>query len=219
MYASIARRTGYIALLAGVIGLLAVGLLVAALAAPTPVANSMRRETSLFAWQNGALVLQSLAMIPVTLGLHRLAIEKTSGRGLEIVVLGLVAQVGLVLASVLLFVNLVSDMLYMAPIGLLGLWLLGVNREADEHLTGGVIWFGRIAGLGLLAVGLGFLIYGIFVAPAVFVRPLTSSEIDAQSLTPANLVAHVCMAAGTLFGRVVYPIWTILLGRRLMRLV
>ena len=212
MRASIAHRTGRYALLSGVLGILAVGLLVGALVAPTPAPSSMRRETSLFAWQNAALILQSLAMIPLTLGLHRLAKEKSP----TVVALGLIAQISLVIASALLFADLVSDMLYMAPIGLVGLWLLFVNRRDGGYFSTGLVWAGRIAGIGLLTVGLGFLLYGAFVAPAVFIRPLTHAEIDAQSLTTPNLVAHVCTAAGTVFGRLVYPVWTIVLGKRLM---
>lgn len=57
--------------------------------------------------------------------------------------------------------------------------------------------------------------YGVFVAPAVFIRPLSHAEIDAQSLTTPNLIAHICTAAGTLLGQFIYPIWTIVLRRRM----
>ncbi|GAC1612993.1 MAG: hypothetical protein NVS3B27_09740 [Novosphingobium sp.] len=130
--------------------------------------------------------------------------------------MGLVAQVGVVITSALLFNQSVSDMLYMGPIGLVGIWMLTVNHRDDNVFSRGLVWSGRIAGIGLLTVGIGFLIYGAFVAPAVFVRPLTNAEIDAQTLTFANLIAHICMAAGTILGRLVYPIWTLALGRRLM---
>ena len=217
MNQTLALRTGRWALVAGVIGILAVGLLIAALAAPTPEPDTMRRETSLFAWQNAAVVLQALAMLPVTCGLYNLTLQQApleSGRGS--LWLGLVAQTGVVIASALLFNHSVSDMLYMGPIGLVGIWLLTVSRRGDNVILSGLVWLGRIAGVGLLTVGLGFLIYGAFVAPAVFIRPLTNAEIDAQSLTFANLIAHICMAVGTVLGRLIYPIWTIVLGRRLM---
>lgn len=212
-----AKRVGRFALWSGVIGIVAVGLLIAALAAPTPSPNSMRRETSLFAWQNAAVILQALGMIPVTIGLRRLGnIETDAGRPAD-VALGLFAQLSLILTSALLFTDTVSDMLYMAPIGLVGLWLLTINRRDDGVFSRGLVWTGRVAGTGLVTVGVGFVIYGMLVAPAVFTRPLSTAEIDAQSLTPANLVAHVCMAVGTLFGRIVYPTWAIFLGLRLLR--
>lgn len=211
-----AYRTGRWALLAGILGIVAVGLLITALAAPTPEVNGMRRETSLFAWQNGGVIPQALAMIPVTLGLHRLSADSAAGPRVGLLWLGLVAQVSLIVTSALLFPGLVSDMLYMGPIGLVGLWLLLVNRPKDEPMSKGVAWTGRVAGAGLLAVGAGFVIYGAAVAPAVFIRPLTNAEIDAQSLTTGNLVAHVLMAVGTLLGRLIYPIWALLLGRQLI---
>lgn len=209
------RRTGQIALVSGLLGLLGVGLLIAALAAPTPAPDSMRRSTSLFAWQNAAVVLQALTMIPVTLGLFRVTSRSKPNDGLLVVSIGLFGQLTLTLAAGLLFTGTVSDMLYMAPIGIVGIWLLLINLRDDEVFSRAVVWTGRIAGIGLLLIGVGFMIYGAFVASAVFVRPLSNAEIDAQSLTPPNLIAHICMAAGTLLGRLIYPIWTILLGRRI----
>lgn len=211
-------RTGRIAQLSGLVGILAVGLLIAALAAPTPAADSMRRETSLFAWQNAAVVFQALAMVPVTLGVSQLFGKTAPMASRRLLLIGLVGQITLILAAGLLLTGTVSDMLYMAPIGLVGLWVLLVSKSNPLTFPRGVRWLGLIAGSGLSLIGLGFILYGAFVAPAVFVRPLTSAEIDAQSLTTPNLIAHLCMAAGTPFGRVLYPIWTLALGVRMIRL-
>ena len=156
-------------------------------------------------------------MIPVTLGLHALGPNKSHGPSFNLK-LGVIAQISLVVASALLFTGAVSDMLYMAPIGLVGLWLLRFNRAGNALCSPALAWSGRIAGVGLCAIGLGFVIYGLTVAPAVFIRPLTPAEIDAQALTPGNLVAHILMLVGTLIGRLVYPFWTIALGQRLMKL-
>ena len=212
-----AHRVGQWALFSGVIGAIAAGLLIAALAAPTPSPGSMRRETSLFAWQNAGVILQALGMIPVMLGLHALSLNKSNGPTCNLR-LGLFAQISLIVTSALLFTGIVSDMLYMAPIGLVGLWLLRFNRRDDALTSRALALSGRIAGVGLCAIGLGFVIYGLTVAPAVFIRPLAPAEIDAQSLTPGNLVAHILMAAGTLIGRTIYPFWTIALGRGVMKL-
>jgi hypothetical protein len=206
--------TGRAAIIAGLLGLIGTGLLVAALFAPTPATSTMRRETSLFLWQDAFVVAQALAMIPVTLGLYRLT-ARASGATSAIAV-GLFAQAYLVITTSLIFTNTTSDMLYMFGIGLVGVWLFLVNRRALDLGSSRVMWTGRVAATGLVLVGIGFLIYGALVAPAVFVRPLTIAEIDAQTLTPANLISHLCLAIGTLFGRVLYPIWTLLLGRRLL---
>jgi hypothetical protein len=210
------RRTWKFALVSGVLGLLAVGLLIAALAAPTPSPQTMRRETNLFLLQDAGVILQALAMIPVTIGLYRLSLSQNATRSRNCLLLGLIAQSALITTSGLIFSDTVSDMLYMAPIGLVGLWLLMVSHR-DSMLSSGVIWTGRIAGFGLLLVGLGFVLYGIFVAPAIFLRPLSTAEVDAQTLTLPNLIAHVCLGAGTLLGRLVYPVWALLLGLNLSR--
>ena len=212
------RRTGVLAVASGLLGLLGVGLLIGALAAPTPAPDSMRRATSLFAWQNAAVVLQALMMIPVTLGLFQAGRNLNRNGDTLTASIGLLGQITLVLAAGLLFTGTVSDMLYMAPIGLVGVWLLLISRKTDETSTRAIVWTGRVAGVGLVLVGAGFVIYGAFVAPAVFMRPLSNAEIDAQSLTTPNLIAHVCMALGTLLGRLIYPIWAIILGRRMVRL-
>ena len=211
------RRTGRIALVSGLLGLLGVGLLIAALVAPTPAPDSMRRSTSLFAWQNAVVVLQALMMIPVILGLFRATSQSKPNRGLSVVSIGIFGQLALIVAAGLLFTGAVSDMLYMAPIGLVGLWLLLINTRDDELFSRGITWTGRVAGIGLLLIGIGFMIYGVFVAPAVFLRPLSNPELDAQSLTTPNLIAHICMAAGTFLGRLIYPIWAIVLGRRMIQ--
>ena len=212
------RRTGVLAVASGLLGLLGVGLLIGALAAPTPAPDSMRRATSLFAWQNAAVVLQALMMIPVTLGLFQAGRNLNRNGDTLTASIGLLGQITLVLAAGLLFTGTVSDMLYMAPIGLVGVWLLLISRKTDETSTRAIVWTGRVAGVGLVLVGAGFVIYGALVAPAVFMRPLSNAEIDAQSLTTPNLIAHVCMALGTLLGRLIYPIWAIILGRRMVRL-
>lgn len=211
------RRLGWLALASGAIGLLAVAFLIAALAAPTPDPTRMRRETDFFRWQDAGVILQALTMLPVTLGLYRHAEHRGANPSVGVLRLGLVAQGLLALSSALIFPHVTSDMLYMGPIGLVGLWLLLMSRRPEGRLSTGVVWTGRIAGFGLLLVGIGLVIYGALVAPAVFVRPLTPAEIDLQTLTPANLVAHICMALGTLLGRLVYPLWALLLGAALLR--
>ena len=209
-----ARYTARLTVLSGLIGLVAVGCLIAALFAPTPSAHSMRRETNFFRWQDAGVILQALLMVPVTLGLYRLSTEARGLGNRLLAGLGVIAQIMLVICSSLIFTGTAADMLYMAPLGLVGIWLLAVS--GGPSVSRSVVWTGRIAGFGLLLIGIGFLIYGAFVAPAIFLRPLTNAEIDAQSLTTPNLVAHICMALGTLLGRLGYPIWALLMGRALL---
>jgi hypothetical protein len=177
----------------------------------------MRRETNWFHWQDGGAILQALAMIPVIVGLNSLTRGEQLDAGRKVFIFGVIAQTGVILASALTFAGLASDMLYMAPMGLVGLWLVLVNRKRSRLVSGSVAWTGRVAGFGLMLIGLGFCIYGALVAPQAFLRPLTTAELDAQTLTTSNLVAHLCMAAGTLLGRFIYPVWTLLLGWTLLQ--
>jgi hypothetical protein len=214
---SVARQTGRLALLSSLIGALAVACLIAALLAPTPSAHTMRRETDYFRWQDTGVILQALVMVPVTLGLFRVRAQHHADASPLWAAWGVAAQASLAISSMLIFSGTVADMLYMAPLGLVGVWVLAVSGRAQSYASPAIVWTGRVAGFGLILVGVGFLIYGLFVAPAIFLRPLSNAEIDAQSLTTSNLIAHIFMAVGTLLGRVVYPIWAFLLGRALLR--
>ena len=215
---SATNRTAKLALLSGVIGLVAFAFLIAALAAPPPAPDSLRRETQLFRWQDAGVILQALTMVPVTLGIYRLTAMRSPEWSRLCVTLGLFAQAALIVSSALIFTNTTSDMFYMAPVGLVGVWLLLVNRKQDGIVSTAVAWTGRVAGFGLLLIGAGFVLYGIFVAPSVFIGPLSNAEIESQSWTQANIIAHIGMAAGTLLGRAVYPVWAILLGRHLLKI-
>jgi hypothetical protein len=210
--ASLRRLAGWAAVLSAAAGFAALGFLIAALAAPTPSPTSLRRYETLFRWQDGGVLLQALAMIPVVLGLHA-----TLRTGRRTTVLGLGANACVALAVLLQFADLTWDSLYMLPQGLVGLWLVVINRRAVSPISKGLARTGGVAGFGLLVIGVGTLIHVGLVAPRELLGPLTNAEIDAQSWTLPNVIAHVYLAAGTLLGRTVYPVWTLLLGRALLR--
>src|SRR5258706_15119740 len=180
--ASMQRLPGWAAIFSAVAGLVGFGLLVAALTAPTPSPERLRRYPDLFRWQDAGVLLQALAMIPVTLALHAAA-RPARKWGLATAALGVLAQALLVVVLLLRFANITSDMLYMLPQGFVGLWLVIVNWRPAGSLSRGLARTGKIAGLGLLVVGIGFLIYGVLVAPKGFAGPLTNAEIDAQAWT------------------------------------
>ncbi len=212
--AAMQRLCGWSAILAALAGFVGFGFLVAALLAPTPSPETLRRYPDLFRFQDAGVLLQAMAMIPVTLVVG--VPTQRTWRSFP-AVLGIVAQAALVVLLLLRFANVTSDMLYMLPQGVVGVWLLVANRKPSDLLAGGLARTGLIAGLGLLIVGAGFLIYGALVAPGVFAGPLTNAEIDAQAWTPANVIAHLCLALGTVVGRFAYPVWTLLLARNLLR--
>jgi hypothetical protein len=209
-------KLGWLAILAGVLGFVGFGLLVAALAAPPPAPETLRRSEDLFRWQDGGLLLQTLTMIPLTLGLHAWAFPNAIPIRHPITALGLASQLALALILLLRFANVTSDMLYMIPQGFVGLWLALFNTVRPASMPKATSWVGIVAGAGLVVVGVGALTYAALVAPRMFIGPLTDVEIDAQSWTMPNVVAHICMAAGTLLGRAIFPIWLLLAGKRLL---
>jgi hypothetical protein len=211
------RAGGWLAIASGLLGALAFGLLLAALIVPQPNSNTTRRFETLFLWQDGAVILQTVLMVALTLSLHAL-IRSQSARWSRIWVgFGLLAQTLLLLSLLLLFAGVSSDMLYMAPQGLLGVWLIVTNALLAGVLGRSVRVTGQLAGLGLSVIGLGFLTFALFVAPAVLTGPLTSAQIDALPWNTPNQIAHIGMMVGTLVGLTTYPIWTLLLGRTLLR--
>jgi hypothetical protein len=155
-------------------------------------------------------------MLPVAFSLVSMLRGKPASFSDPLVVFGLIAFGTLCVSSALIFSGTVSDMFYMLPQGLVGLWVVWISGRLSVPMGRGVFWLGRISGVGLILIGLGFVIYGVFVAPRIFVGPLSNAEIDAQTWTRANILAHLLMAAGTLLGRALNPFWLLLLGRRLL---
>ena len=209
------RPIGRLALISGLIGVIGFGLLVMALSTPPPSPGTLRRATDPFRWQDASVSIQSLLMLPLAFGLVSVLRGKPATFSDPLVVLGLIAFGTLCISSALIFSGTVSDMFYMLPQGLVGLWVVWISGRTSVSLGRDVLWLGRISGVGLILIGLGFVIYGVFVAPRIFVGPLSNAEIDAQTWTTANILAHMLMGAGTLLGRALNPFWLLLLGRRL----
>ena len=212
------RSVGRLALISGLIGLIGFGFLVMALSTPPPSPGTLRRATDPFRWQDASIIIQSLMMLPVSFGFISILRGKPATFSEPQVLFGLIAFGTLCISSALIFSGTVSDMFYMLPQGLVGLWVVWVSGRLSVQLGHGVLWLGRISGFGLILIGLGFVIYGVFVAPRIFAGLLSNQEMDSKTWTPANILAHMLMAAGTILGRALNPFWLLLLGRRLSTL-
>ena len=210
------RSIGRFTLISGLIGLIGFGLLVIALSTPPPSPGTLRRASDPFRWQDASIIIQSLLMLPVAFGLVSMLRDKPATFSDPLVLFGLIAFGTLCISSALIFSGTVSDMFYMLPQALVGLWVVWVSGKLSVKTGRSVLWLGRISGFGLILIGLGFVIYGLFVAPRIFSGPLSNADIDAQTWTTANILAHMLMAAGTLLGRALNPIWLLLLGCRLL---
>ena len=162
------------------------------------------------------VILQSLFMIPVAVALHALARQQFPSVNRATLALGVVSLSLMVLCALLFIVNVVADDLYTVPQGVLGVWLMIVNRRLSSVLSRGITWFGTVVGFGLLLVGTFPLAYGIFVDPIGLHGPVPPDYPD-PPFTTANTIIHNVFLVGSLLGVNTYPIWTMMIGRRLLR--
>ena len=161
------------------------------------------------------VIFQSLFMIPVAFALDAFARQQFPGVSRATLTLGVVSLSFIILCESLYIVNVVADDLYTVPQGALGAWLMVVNRRLSSVLPRGLTRFGVVVGFGLLLVGTFPLAYGIFVDPIALHGPVPPNYPNPD--TTATAIIHGVFFVGTLLGVYTYPIWTILLGRRLLR--
>jgi hypothetical protein len=222
------RRAAWAAMASGVIGIVASGLLIAAIVTRDLVANPAPLPSGrvpqgvwdmLFRGQDVGVMVQALLMIPVTLFLHVLGRQRSKKLSRVNVALGLAGHSAVVLTVVLVFAYRAfwADGLYMFPLGVVGMWLLGVSWLITGRASGGVTGVGMVGGLGLVLIGVGAIGIAIGLGPEIFNLKEPAALDPARVSGTANQVAHTVLPVGTLMGRVLYPIWAILLGRRLLR--
>jgi hypothetical protein len=132
---------------------------------------------------------------------------------------GIAALLFTCLLLFIIFPKVVADPLYMFPQGIFGVWLIFVCSRMMSKFSRGLRWFGIVVGFGLALVGLFPLGYAIFVDTIILQIPAASDAAVEKipSNTPANITLHYILFTGTFMGIVTLPVWTILLGRRLLR--
>ena len=79
----------------------------------------------------------------------------------------------------------------------------------------GLRWLGMIAGFGMVLVGQFPISYVIFVEPVNYFVPIPDDSPMVE--TTANNIIHLLLFIGTNIGVLPYPIWSMLVGRRLLR--
>src|SRR4051812_27271187 len=206
------KSVAWPAIISGVFGLLACGFILAALFVREGSGRTM--GDLMFRGHDVAAIFQAFFMTQVVTGLYAL----TSATGLVVrrksFGIALCALRITIVLLVLTVLHLINDMLYMVPLGVFGAWLLIANRDFT-FLPRYLRRLGTIAGLGLLLVGVFPILFGIFVDPKSLLGPLPRDYKDVDSV--ANIVAHIILLVGTLTGVITYPIWSILLGRKLLK--
>ncbi len=210
------RSPGRAAITSGVFGLMAFGVLFVGV----NIMFARGRESFglvdlMFKTHHVGIILQYLFMIPVAFGLDTLARQRFPGVSRATLAVGVVSLSLIVFLAFLFLIDVVADDLYAVPQGVLGVWLMLVNRRLSSVLPRGLTRLGTVVGFGLLLVGTFPLAYGIFVDPIGLRGPVPLDYPNPE--TTANTIIHIVFYIGTLMGVVTYPIWIILLGRHLLR--
>lgn len=209
------RFAGRAAIASGVIGIMAFGFLITGIAGRA-AGGVERAWEDLVRIHDIGVILQSIFMIPVVLALHSLGRQRSPGVSRATVALSVAALSLVVLFLLLIFANVVWDVLYMIPQGLLGVWLIVVNRLLSSTFPRSLTRLGTVAGVGLVLVAAFPIGFGIFVDPIGFHGPVPF-DFDPPQANTANAIVHMVLLVGSFMGVTTYPIWATLLGRKLLR--
>lgn len=153
------------------------------------------------------IMLQAFFMIPVAAALHTLSRTRSQKIGRAATAVGITALVAVVLLRLLVLLNpKVSDLLFIGPMGFVGVWLIAVNWLLSGILTRGIKMIGTVAGAGFVIAGISFFFLG---GLAEFTHPDSIGD---------DLVFHIPLWVGGIPAFILYPVWAILLGRKLVRL-
>jgi hypothetical protein len=204
------RFAGRLAIVSGVFGIAAFACLIVFL-----VTRPSDQQTShiLLRSHDAGIILQSLCLMPFALALGAIA-RQQSPESSRVMGTAAVAFLGLVVLLVLLgFVNVVADVLYMIPQGAVGGWLIAVCLQKANGLPKGLRILGVVAGVGLILISLFPIGYSLFVDPAMLRGPISDDAPTPPGTDGANGIVHMVLAAGTLIGCSMYPLWSALAGR------
>jgi hypothetical protein len=212
---AIGRSTPWLAIVSGVFGICSFGSLIAYITTP-----DLQMHESGGLPPMGELLLtiqflssaaQVLMMIPVAIWLNAMSARRSPVPGRNGIVqgwtvLGVVALAGVAILRLAAMVDAaVSDILFMLPMGLVGVWLVVVNWTNPIGLPGGMRILGLVAGLGLVGVGLNFLSNG---GVAVFSKGPMAYGNDVNF--------HIGLGLFGFPGFSLFAIWSVLLGFRLL---
>jgi hypothetical protein len=203
------RFAGRLAIVSGAFGIAAFACLIVFL-----VTRPSDQQTShvLLRSHDAGIILQSLCLMPFALALGVIA-RQQSPESSRVMGTAAVAFLGLIVVLVLLgFVKVVADVLYMIPQGAVGGWLIAVCLQKANGLPKGLRILGVVAGVGLILISLFPIGYSLFVDPAMLRGPISDDAPTPPGTHRANGIVHMVLAAGTLVGCSMYPLWSALAG-------
>ncbi|WP_460956575.1 hypothetical protein [Spirosoma litoris] len=207
------RLVARAAFTSGIIGVLAFGALIMAL--------TTRSSTALtnpwFKVHDVGVIFQFGFLIPLVYVLDKLAQLPIPTRSSLRLIVGIGALSLVILFLLFSLINFVADTMYMVPQGIFGLWLLLLCWHGTGFLTKGLRWAGMVVGFGLLLTGSFPLGYGLLVDPILFAVPAVPLGDGPAVTTLSNTLIHLTLAIGTFIGVLPLPIWTMLIGDRLLQ--
>lgn len=204
------RRAGWSAVASGLMGLMSFGCL---LAMAGYIASHLPDEFKTLAdapfllrlLLKGVYVgsmLQALFMIPVAAAAHTLGRLRSPRLSQLATVVGIGALTIVVLLRVLIFVDSeVSDILFIGPMGFVGVWLIVVNWLRRDRISRGLRIAGTVAGVGFVIAGMSFFFLGGL------------AEVAHPGAYANNVPFHIGLWVGGIPAFILYPIWAILLAR------
>ncbi len=211
------RNAGWTAIMSGLFGLLAHSALMTAVITRSDIHIS-EHGLFLFRTHDALAILQFLLMIPLLRALYDLSNKQPPGISRVNMISGIIVITLTALFLLLIFPWIMSDMYYMIPQGMFGVWLIVANGKLTNVLTRGITTFGIIIGIGLLLVGLFEIAYAIIVSPiGLRIPAVPIEELEIPVETTANIFLHMILDIGSLVGVLMLPIWTIIVGRKLIR--
>ena len=210
------RFAGWAAITSGIIGFIAFAVLMTGVFSRSGGVGDPRFWTLMFRYHDVGAILQALLMIPVVLTLHHIATQHSGGVGRATVAVGVTALSLMILLLLLGFVGVIADVMYMVPQGVLGVWVIVVGRLVPGVVPRGLRWLGFVSGIGLVLVATFPIAFALLVDPVILQIPVPKPLPKVPHNT-ANQLIHIVLKVGSFMGVLTFPIWSALVGRRLLR--
>lgn len=209
------RSAGRAAIMSGVIGLVAYGFLWVFLV--TMISGSDEQTCRrLITTHDIGVLLQSLFMIPLVVAFGDIVGQRTPGARRSIVTMGIAALALTSFSLLLIIANVLAGPFFMLWQGLLGIWLIVVNRLVSGVFSRGLRWFGMVIGVGLMIAAV-FPVGNFLFIESTF-GPLPFNAEPPAGKERAFEILHSILMIGGFLGVAPLPIWTALVGRKLLKM-
>lgn len=208
----ITRNAGWSAYLSGICALLSFAAYIAFLVFDLPQTmqgGNINRQTL-----TGDLIglfqgLSVLFMIPLAFALHQLADKRAENVSRAALIVGVVSMSVLLLFNLLVFLHILPETQGGAPISFLfggiGIWLIASNSfNRGSTLPTRLAWLGIVIGAAYVLFMLTYWLSG-------------AANVESSAALQSNVLFLSGYAALSLSSFLLYPIWSIWVGRVLMR--